>query len=157
MPADWITRKLGVRKALLPFVGAANAMVLCASLIAFTWSDPLHDLINVVAADHLPLRAGGLLVAMGLYNFLFFSGRKLSAITIALCVHVLYFGAHDFLRATAAGLIVEPHLVAAVVRLIFVSLLLRVWLDDFFARALRLGTDKMFATRSKHASAQQRG
>lgn len=156
MPADWINRTFGARKALLPFLCWANAIVIGASLIALIWSDPLHNLINVVAADHLPLRAGVLLVAMGLYNVLFLMGRSLSAITIALCANVLFFGAHDFLRATAAGQIVEPHFVAAITRLIFVSLLLRIWLDDYFARAMKMGTDRIFTPRTRHLSVYQR-
>lgn len=156
MSRQWIGQTLGARRPLLRYLAAADIIVIFASTIAFVWSDTLHRLINVDIPAHLPLRATALLGGMAIYNLLFFRRRSLTLITICMSAYVLFFGAHDFLAATAAGAIVEPHLLAVVTRLIFVSLLLRIWLDDFFARHLQIGADKAHAAAPTHFSVQLR-
>lgn len=138
---EHVLRRLGARRSLFPTLVGVNSVVLMASVLAFGWRSELEDLVSVQASPKIGLRTCVLIAATLCYNAVFLMGRNLTLISIYLAGHVLFFGAYDFLLATAHGGLVIPHLIAMVVRLVFVTLVLRIWMDDYFGRNFQPGLE----------------
>lgn len=138
---EQVLKGLGERRDLVPTLMGVNFIVFCASVLAFGWRADLEALVSAQASPQIALRTSVLIAATLCYNAVFFSGRNLTLISTYLAGHVLFFGAYDFLLATASGGLVLPHLIAIVIRLVVVTLILRIWMDDYFGRNFQPGLE----------------